>query len=75
MNKEDKMQLRLNYTCDVCEETIHLDFEKSFEEKKLDCPHCGVVYDFSEDDLKKFNECYNNFVQRMKESKKEIPAE
>jgi DNA-directed RNA polymerase subunit RPC12/RpoP len=74
MNKEGKMQLQLNYTCDICEETIHLDFEKSFEEKKLECPHCGVVYDFSEDDLAKFNECYKNFVQKMKDSKKEIPA-
>ena len=69
------MQLQLNYSCDVCEEIIHLDFEKSFEEKKLDCSHCGVVYDFSEDDLVKFNECYTNFVQKMKESKKEMPSE
>lgn len=65
------MKLELNYTCDICEETIPIDFGKSFEEKKLQCPHCGVVYDFSEDDLAKFNECYKNFVQRMKASKKE----
>jgi len=71
MNKEGRMKLELNYTCDICEEKIPIDFEKSFEEKKLQCPHCGVVYDFSEDDLAKFNECYKNFVQRMKASKKE----
>ena len=74
MNKESKMQLQINYSCDVCEDTIQLDFEKSFEEKKLDCPHCGVVYDFSEDDLAKFNECYKSFVQKMKESKKKMPS-
>lgn len=66
------MQLELNYSCDVCEKIIQLDFEKSFEEKILECPHCGVVYDFSEDDLAKFNECYKSFVQNMKESKKKI---
>jgi len=65
------MKLELKYTCDICEETIPINFEKSFQEKKLQCPHCGVVYDFSEDDLAKFNECYKNFVQRMKASKKE----
>jgi transcription elongation factor Elf1 len=68
------MQLRLNYTCDVCEETIQLDFEKSVEEKKIECQHCGVVYDFSDDDLAKFKECYKSFVQKMKESKKKIPS-
>jgi DNA-directed RNA polymerase subunit RPC12/RpoP len=70
MNKEVKMQLQVNYSCDVCEETIHLDFEKSFEEKKLECPHCGVVYDFSEDDLAKFNLCYNELLQKMNAANK-----
>ena len=69
------MQLQINYSCDICEEAIHLDFEKSFEEKKIECQQCGVVYDFSEDDLAKFNECYTNFVQKMKEAKKEILPE
>lgn len=73
MKKEDKMPLRLNYTCDVCEGTIQLDMTKSFEEKRIECNHCGVVYDFSDDDLAKFNECYKNFVQKMKEARKEIP--
>jgi len=74
MKKENKMQLRLNYTCDICEGTIHLDFEKSFEQKKIECDHCGVVYEFSDDDLTKFNECYKNFVQKMKEAKTDIPS-
>jgi transcription elongation factor Elf1 len=65
------MQLEINYTCDVCEETIHLNFEKSLETKKLECTHCGVIYDFSEDDLINFNRCYNDLLQKMKEANKQ----
>jgi len=65
------MQLQVNYRCDVCENMINLDFQKSLEEKKIECSHCGVVYNFSEEDLASFNRCYNEFVQKMKEADKE----
>ena len=65
------MQLQINYICDVCEETIQLNFEKSLEEKKLECPHCGVIYDFSEEDLINFNLCYNELLKKMKEANKQ----
>ena len=45
------MQLQVNYRCDVCENMIHLDFQKSLEQKKIECNHCGVVYNFSKEDL------------------------
>ncbi len=65
------MELQLNYTCDVCEQSFQLDFEKSMEESKIQCPHCNVVYDFSEEDINNFNECYYSFVTKMKEANKE----
>lgn len=63
------MQLQLNYTCDVCETKFSPDLQNSMNEKKIQCPSCRVVYNFSEDDLIKFKECYNNFVKKMKEAK------
>ena len=65
------MQLQLNYRCDVCENMIELNFEKSLEEKKIECEHCGVVYNFSEEDLLSFDHCYTEFVQKMKEANKQ----
>lgn len=65
------MQLQVNYRCDVCENMIHLDFQKSLEQKKIECNHCGVIYNFSKGDLSRFNRCYNEFVQKMKEANKE----
>ena len=65
------MKLQVNYTCDICEQTIPLDFEKSFGQKKLECSNCGVVYNFSEEDLAKFNQCYNDLVKKLGEVKKE----
>ena len=65
------MQLQVNYRCDVCEKMIALNFEKSLEEKKIECEHCGVVYNFSEEDLASFDRCYNEFVQKMKEANKQ----
>ncbi|MEJ2196481.1 MAG: hypothetical protein P8X73_16715 [Ignavibacteriaceae bacterium] len=65
------MQLQVNYRCDVCENMIELNFEKSLEEKKIECTHCGVVYNFSEEDLLSFDRCYNEFVQKMKEANKQ----
>jgi len=63
------MQLQLYYTCDVCETKFSLDLQNSMNEKKIQCPSCCVVYNFSEDDLIKFKECYNNFVKKLKETK------
>jgi transcription elongation factor Elf1 len=65
------MQLQVNYRCDVCENMIHLDFQKSLEQKKIECTHCGVIYNFSKEDLSRFNSCYNEFVQKMKEANKQ----
>lgn len=65
------MQLQVNYRCDVCENMIDLNFEKSLEEKKIECAHCGVVYNFSEEDLLSFDRCYNEFIQKMKEANKQ----
>ena len=65
------MKLQVNYRCDICEEIIQLNFEKSLSEKKLQCPNCGVVYDFSEDDLANFNNCYNDLLNRMTEANKQ----
>lgn len=65
------MQLQLNYTCDVCEDKFLLDFKKSMEESKIQCPHCKVVYEFSDEDIKNFNNCYENFKSKIKEAKKE----
>jgi DNA-directed RNA polymerase subunit RPC12/RpoP len=63
------MQLQLNYICDVCESKFFIDLQNAMKEKKIQCPTCQVVYNFSEEDLQKFNECYNNFVKKMKEAK------
>ena len=63
------MQLQLNYTCDVCEDKFLLDLHNSMKEKKIQCPSCRVVYNFSEEDMIKFNDCYNSFIKKMKESK------
>ncbi len=65
------MQLQINYICDVCEETIHLNFEKSLEAKKLECPHCSTIYNFSEEDLINFNNCYKELLKKMKEASKQ----
>lgn len=65
------MKLQINYKCDVCDEPIHIDFEKSFKENKLECPHCGVVYNFSEEDLAKFNKCYYDLLDKITSAKKE----
>ena len=70
------MELQLNYTCDVCEQGFLLDFEKSMEESKIQCPHCNVVYEFSAEDITNFNECYQNFVTQMKEvNKGQVPRD
>ena len=63
------MQLQLNYTCDVCEDKILLDLKNSMEKKKIQCTNCNVIYNFSDEDLSKFNECYNSFVNKMKDAK------
>jgi transcription elongation factor Elf1 len=63
------MQLQLNYTCDVCEDRFLLDLNNSMNEKKIQCPSCRVVYNFSEEDMIKFNDCYNSFIKKMKEAK------
>ncbi len=65
------MDLQLNYTCDICEQSFLLDFEKSMEESKIQCPHCNVVYEFSAEDITSFNECYHSFVTQMKAVNKE----
>jgi len=65
------MQLQINYLCDVCEEKIHLNFEKSLEANKLECPHCNTIYKFSEEDLINFNNCYNELLKKMKEANKQ----
>ena len=65
------MQLQLNYTCDICEDKFLLDFKKSMEEHKIQCPHCNVVYEFSDEDLEKFNSCFEDFKSKIQESKKE----
>ncbi len=65
------MKLQLSYTCDVCEETTHIDFENSFHENRLECPHCGVNYHFSEKDFVKFNKGYNELLQRINSVTKE----
>ena len=65
------MQLQVNYRGDVCENMIDLNFEKSLEEKKIECTHCGVVYNFSEEDLISFDRCYNEFGQKMQEANKQ----
>ncbi len=68
------MELQLNYTCDICEQSFLLDFEKSMEESKIQCPHCNVVYEFSTEDITSFNECYQSFVTQMKEvNKGQVP--
>ncbi len=68
------MELQLNYTCDICEQSFLLDFEKSMEESKIQCPHCNVVYEFSAEDITSFNECYQSFVTQMKEvNKGQVP--
>ncbi len=68
------MELQLNYTCDICEQSFLLDFEKSMEESKIQCPHCNVVYEFSAEDITSFNECYQGFVTQMKEvNKGQVP--
>ena len=63
-------QLQINYRCDICEEKILIDFEKSYKEGRLECPNCGVVYDFSEEELQNFNRCYQQFLNKMKEADK-----
>lgn len=69
------MKLQVTYRCDVCEEKILIDFEKSMREKKLECPNCGVVYDFSPEELANFNKCYHEFLNKMNEAgKKETIA-
>ena len=65
------MELQLNYTCDICEQIFLLDFEKSMQESKIQCPHCNVVYEFSKEDIASFNSCYHEFVNKMKEANKE----
>lgn len=65
------MELQVNYTCDICETAFLLDFKKSMEESEIKCPHCNVVYEFTDEDLIKFNECYNNFLNKLKEVNKE----
>ncbi len=65
------MDLQLNYTCDICEQSFLLDFEKSMGKSKIQCPHCNVVYEFSAEDITSFNECYQSFVTQMKEVNKE----
>jgi DNA-directed RNA polymerase subunit RPC12/RpoP len=68
------MELQLNYTCDICEQIFLLDFEKSMEESKIQCPHCNVVYEFSAEDITSFNQCYQSFVTQMKEvNKGQVP--
>ena len=69
------MKLQINYTCDVCEETIYIDFENSFHETKLECPHCGVFYNFSEEDFTKLNNDYNDLVDKIRSAKKENISE
>jgi|GEM_PF-3412263 len=69
------MKLHINYTCDVCEEAIQIDFEKSFNENKLECPHCGVIYNFSTGDIEKFNKCYQDLLQKISSAKKENISE
>ena len=69
--KEDWVELQLNYTCDICEDSFLLDFEKSMEESKIQCPHCNVVYEFSDEEITSFHECYQSFVTQMKEANKE----
>ncbi len=64
------MQLQLNYTCDICEKKFLLDLDKSMKEKQIQCPNCNVIYNFSEEDLIKFNQCYNDFIKQMNEVKK-----
>ena len=65
------MKLQINYTCDVCEEAIQIDFEKSFRETKLECPHCGVIYNFSKEDFSKLNMDYNDLLDKILSAKKE----
>lgn len=65
------MKLQINYTCDVCEGIILFDFEKSFQGNKLECPHCGVIYSFSEEDISSFARCYNDLLQKITTAKKE----
>ena len=69
MKKGGIMQLQLNYTCDVCEDKFLLNLQNSMKEKKIQCPNCHVIYNFSEDDLMNFNECYTKFVKKMKGAK------
>jgi transcription elongation factor Elf1 len=69
------MKLQINYTCDVCEETIHINFEKSFHKTKLECPHCGVLYNFSEEDFTKLNNDYNDLLDKISSAKKENISE
>ena len=69
MKKGGEMQLQLNYTCDVCEDKFLLNLQNSMKEKKIQCPNCHVIYNFSEDDLMNFNKCYTNFVKKMKTAK------
>jgi len=65
------MELQINYRCDICEEKILIDFEKSYNEGRLECPNCGVIYDFSADELKNFNRCYQEFLNKMKNANNE----
>ena len=65
------MDLQLNYTCDICETGFLLNFEKSEEQSKIQCPHCNVVYKFSDEELSNFHACYEEFVNKMKEANKE----
>ena len=65
------MKLQINYTCDVCEETIDIDFEKSFHETKLECPHCGVFYNFSKKNFAGLNKDYNDLLEKISSAKKE----
>ena len=69
--KENYMKLQLCYTCDVCDETSQIDFENSFRKNRLECPHCGVNYHFSERDFVKFNKSYNELLQRINSVTKE----
>ncbi len=61
------MHPQINYRCDVCEDKFLLDFQKSKEENKFQCPNCNVEYDFSKEELTQLGESYQNYLITLKE--------
>ena len=65
------MHPQVNYRCDVCEDKFLLDFRKPKQENKIQCPHCHVEYDFSEEELTQLGESYQNYLSTFKEEGEE----